>query len=57
MKRIKHMKMNVKQNLKTVVAPMTHLRNLYSSLIAKGVINKKIKVNNLKNILKALRKE
>ena len=55
--RTKHMKTNVKQNLKTVVAPMTHLRNLYSSLIAKKIINKKITVNKLKSILKELKSE
>ena len=33
--RINHMKTNVKQNLKTVVAPMTQLRNLMSQLMFK----------------------
>ena len=49
--------MNVKQNLKTVVAPMTHLRNLYSSLMVRKIINKKITVNKLKSILKGLKSE
>ena len=39
--RTKHMKMNVKQNLKTVVSPVTHLRNLWSSLVFKKIINNK----------------
>ncbi len=33
--RISHMKTNVKQNLKTVVAPMTQMRNLMSQLMFK----------------------
>ena len=47
---------NLKQSLKTVVSPVTHLRNLWSSLLFKKIINKKVKVKKLKNILKELRK-
>ena len=63
----------MKQILRTIISPMTHLRNLMSSLffemkrtkaeklyrklLKKGVINKKITLKTLKNTLKALRKE
>ena len=52
---------DVKQSLKTIISPMIHLRNLMSSLMflklrLTGVISNKIKVKNLKNILKALKK-
>ena len=45
------------QSLKTVVAPVTHLRNLWSSLLVRKVINNKITVNKLKSILRALKSE
>ena len=48
---IKGMKTNVKQNLKTVVAPMIHLRNLMSSLLLKNSL-KKLKNKKIKDFLK-----
>ena len=48
---IKVMKTNVKQNLKTVVAPMIHLRNLMSSLLLKNSL-KKLKNKKIKDFLK-----
>jgi len=69
---MRKMKKRTKQILRTLISPITHLRNLMSSwmfemkrtkeerlykkLLKKGVINKKITLKMLKNTLKALRK-